>query len=230
MARSKDKYPERNGERWSYCYMSNPTSCSTHFHVTALQLAKILDARKEVLKGNDEVATTGVEELMNSVFVEETEEEFAARKFKYPNKIEERDGKMFTTIEAPTLAGIVEEKHYELSTGRRDRATGVVTRDKKIVFDAVLENTAPNKKDVFQKTITKDFMSYREAAEWLNSEIQYLESVRNTYGHLADLDCSVDGCDYRGGGPSHFNYKESGSSCHRYPSVSPHCTCRACWG
>jgi hypothetical protein len=230
MPRSKEKYPERNGERWSYCYQSDPMSCSTHFHVTAMQLAKILDTKKQILKGDEEVISTTVGDLMDRVFVEETEEEYAARKFKYANKISDREGKMFMTVEAPTIAGIVEEKHYELPTGRRDPKTRVVTRDKKIVFEAVLENTAPSEKDFFHKTITKDFDNYREASEWVNDQVSYLQDVRKTYGALVDLACDVEGCSHRGGGPSHFNYKESGSSCHRYPTASPHCTCRACWG
>ncbi len=230
MPRSKEKYPERNGERWSYCYMSDPMSCSTHFHVTAMQLAKILDTKKKIVKGDEEVASTTVADLMDSVFVEETEEEYAARKFKYANKITVDEGNMSMSVVAPTLEGTVEEKHYKLSTGRKNKKTGVITWDEKVVFEAVVANTEPSERDYFQNTIDKSFDNYREASEWVNDQVQYLQSVRQTYGALVDVVCHEEGCDYRGGGPSHFNYKDSGTLCHRYPSPSPHCTCRACWG
>ena len=230
MPRSKEKYPERNGERWSYCYQSDPMTCGTHFHVTAMQLAKILDAKKQIIKGDEEVATTSVADLMDSVFVEETEEEYAARKFKYPNKIEYREDGMFMTVESPTLAGLVEEKHYKTGKGRQNLKTRETVWDEKIVFQATVENTAPSERDYFSKTITKDFDNYREASEWVNDQVDYLQSVRETYGAVVDVVCHEDGCSHRGGGPSHFNYKQSGSQCHYYPNNRPHCTCRACWG
>lgn len=230
MPRSKEKYPERNGERWSYCYQDDPMRCSTHFHVTAIQLAKLLDARKAVVKGDEEVASTGVEELMNSVFVEETEEEYAARKFKYPNEISEVDGNARLKVSSPDLTGTVEEIHYKLSTGKKNLKTGVITWDEKIVFEAKVHNDSPKEGDYFSEFITKNFDNYREASEWANDQVQYLQAVKDMYPAMYDLVCKEEGCTHRGGGPSHFNYKESGSYCHYYPTPSPHCTCRACWG
>lgn len=32
MAKSKQKYPERNGKKWSYCYQEDPTKCAIHYH------------------------------------------------------------------------------------------------------------------------------------------------------------------------------------------------------
>lgn len=32
MAKSKQKYPERNGKKTSYCYQADPTKCAIHYH------------------------------------------------------------------------------------------------------------------------------------------------------------------------------------------------------
>lgn len=231
MARSKEKFPEKNGERWSYCYMSDPMTCSTHFHVTALELTKLLDARKKVIKGDDSLAHTDFATLMDDVFKEESLEEFAARKYKNENVFSyDEDGKLSVSVLGESLTGGIQEVHQELSTGKRNMKTGVVTRDVRIRFEAEVTNSTPQDRDYFQGSIRKEFVDFNEASDWVNDQVEYLNSVRKTYGYVADVTCREEGCDYRGGGPSHFNYKDSGSSCHYAPNPSPHCTCRACWG
>lgn len=230
MPRSKEKYPEKNGDKWSYCYQGNPEYCNTHFHVTSQQLAKLLDARKKTIEG-ETVEYETVEDLMNNVFVEETEQEYAARTFKYPNNIEENeDGTMVMAVFSPDLSGLVKEEHRQLSTGTRNVKTGETTWNKKIVFEARVRNDKPQEGDSFDGEIKKEFDNYREAAEWVNDQVQYFQSVKEIYGKVIDIACKEPGCNYRSGGPSHFNYKESGKFCQYASNPKPHCTCRACWG
>ena len=42
MAKSKQQFPERNGNRWSFCYKNNPAECSRHFHKDLKTLQKSL--------------------------------------------------------------------------------------------------------------------------------------------------------------------------------------------
>jgi hypothetical protein len=228
MPRSKDKYPERNGEKWSYCYQSSPSSCSTHFHINAKQLSELVSKKKAFDASKLEELPQSSQELLESVFKEESEEEYAARVFSNIN-IFKADGT--TVVDGDKIDAVIEMVNIitDRNRGRLDKATGKFIPNNKDVYRATILPKIDMESEI-KVPIVEDFDTYREAAEFANKKVESLDRIHDIYGKLIDLRCKVEGCDYASGGPSHYNYKDSGSLCQHYPSITPHCTCRACWG
>lgn len=70
MAKSKQKFPERNGNRWSFCYKDNPAECSRHFHDDLKTLQKnlaVIDILEEI--DNDPMAVFTEEKETTYFFV-----------------------------------------------------------------------------------------------------------------------------------------------------------------
>lgn len=228
MPRSKDKYPERNGEKWSYCYQSSPSQCSVHFHINAKQLGELVSKKAALEASKLEELALSSQELLESVFEEESEEEYANRVFRNIN-IFKKDGS--TLIDGDNIDGIIEMVNIIIdpNRGTRDKITNKFIPSNKDVYRATILPKVDMESEI-TVPIIGDFETYREAAEFANKKVESLDKIYEIYGKLIDLRCHVEGCDYASGGPSHYNYKQSGTFCQHYPQERPHCTCRACWG
>lgn len=228
MPRSKDKYPERNGEKWSYCYSNQPGVCTVHFHINAKQLGELVSKKKALDALNLKDLPESSQELLESVFKEESEQEYAARAFKNIN-IFKSDGT--THVDGDKIDAVIEFMNIitDPNRGTTNKNTGKFTPSNKDVYRVTVVPKIDMDSDI-KIPIVKDFETYREAAEFANKNVESLDKIHDIYGRLVDLRCKVEGCDYASGGPSHYNYKESGSLCQHYPRETPHCTCRACWG